>query len=363
MVFSQKSVSKWLFLSIFLSKFGIVAAQDPSFSQFYAVRSYLNPAMVGIQPGTSVNLAYRNQWFQIPGGFETFYGSVEFQEPNLNSAFGFSVFHDAEGQASLVTQRVAFNYNYFLTPNIQIGLEPSVTRKYLDWDKFIFPDQLDPVFGVSQTSVAVPILDRVYSFDLGTGMTYRGDLKNNGRYIIGVAGRHLWPWREESLQNLKAQTPMRLTLHGGVELPLTQHNMGDVRARHLTLLPSFKFDWHKPFQVLTLGCYVLYEKSVYLGVFNQHRYFLDEKNTNALSFVAGYKFPFGYKQVVDVGINYDANGTGLSLRSGGVVEMTMNVNFTNATIFPQGNFARRKKGFINRRNRGSKRVMDCRSFF
>lgn len=352
---------------LFLSK-SILHAQDPSFSQFYAVRSYLNPAMVGIQKGITVNLAYRNQWFNIPGGFETFYGAVEFQEPNLNSAFGLSLFRDAEGQASLVTERAAFNYNYFLTPNIQIGIEPSVTRKFLDWKGFIFPDQLDPVFGVSKTSVAIPVLDKVYAFDLGGGITYRGDIGRDSRYIIGVSAHHLWPFREESLQNLTALTPSRLTVHGGIELPLISYNNGSVRAQNITWLPSFKYDWHKPFQVLTMGVHVVYENAAYIGIFNQHRFLIDSKNTNALSFLVGYKFPFNGENLMDIGINYDVNGTGLSVRSGGVAEITMNINFGGATLFSSGGYARHRRGLLGRRNSRSgkgrrKTPLDCRSFY
>lgn len=352
-----------LMVGLWLSQ--AVQAQDPSFSQFYAVKSYLNPAMVGIQPGIALNVAYRNQWFQIPGGFRTFYAAAEFQEPYLRSGFGFSVLHNAEGQASLVTQRVAATYNYFLTPNLQIGIEPSVTQKFLDWDSFVFPDQLDPIFGVSQTSVAVPVLDRVYAFDVATGIAYRGDLKgkNDGRYIIGASAHHLWPWREESLQNLTAMTPTRITVHGGIELPLISHNSGDVRARSLTWLPSFKYDWHRPFQILTFGCHVVYENSIYFGVFNQHRWLIDSRNTNALSFLVGYKFLMAKGQIIDLGINYDANGTGLSLRSGGVMELTMNINFQGSNLFSQGKYGSRRSGVLTRRTPRNSRILNCKTFF
>jgi type IX secretion system PorP/SprF family membrane protein len=357
-----------VFLTLCLGVFSVVLqAQDPSFSQFYSVKSYLNPAMVGINSGVSINMAYRDQWFQIPGGYQTFYGAVELQEPVLNSAFGFSLFHDAEGQASLVTQRAAFFYNYFVTPNLTIGITPSVTRKYLDWGKFIFPDQLDPIFGVSQTSVAIPVLDRVYMFDMGVGAAYRGDLggKYEGRYVLGAAANHLWPWRNESLLNDAAMTPTRISIHGGIELPIVRHYTGDTRARRLTWVPSFKYDYHSPFQILTMGAHIVYEESVYAGFFNQHRFFIDGKNTNALSFLLGYKFPVGRGQLIDLGINYDANGTGLSLRSGGVFEVTMNVNFEDAVLFSQGGFAsRRGGGSWSGRGSGTRRqALKCKSFF
>ena len=72
--------------------------------------------------------------------------------------------------------------------------------------------------------------------------------------------------------------------------------------------------------------------------------------------------------LVDVGINYDVNGTGLSVRSGGVVEMTMNVNFGGAALLSSGGYARHHRGLLGRRNNRSgrgrhKTPLDCKSFY
>ena len=53
------------------------AAQDPTFSQFYINRLYLSPALVGLDPGTTLNVSYRNQWPGVSGAFNTASASVE----------------------------------------------------------------------------------------------------------------------------------------------------------------------------------------------------------------------------------------------------------------------------------------------
>ena len=53
--------------------------QDPSFSQFYANRIYLNPAFTGIENGISFAGTSRNQWSKVDQGFKTYIASVEFQ--------------------------------------------------------------------------------------------------------------------------------------------------------------------------------------------------------------------------------------------------------------------------------------------
>ena len=46
-----------------------LSAQDPSFSQFYANRIYLNPAFAGIEGGISATAVARAQWLRADRGF------------------------------------------------------------------------------------------------------------------------------------------------------------------------------------------------------------------------------------------------------------------------------------------------------
>ncbi len=327
--------------------------QDPTFTQFHNVRAYLNPALVGIQHGVSANVAYRNQWMQIPGAFQTVYAAVEVQEPYLKSGLGFSMLQDVAGQAAMVTQQFAFLYNYFVSPNLHIGLMPNVTRKYFDDKTYIFSGQLDPVFGNVGT-LPPPVLEQIYTFDVGTGASYRGDFTGNlkGRYMIGVAANHLWPWRNESLQNLVSKPPMRISVHGGVELPIVNFFDGDVKPRKLTCLPSFKYEWQQNMYQFAIGCQLIYQSTAYAGFYHQNSGRFNGLNTNAFCFLAGFKTPLSKSQTLDIGINYDVNGTGISLQSGGVLEMTANMNFSAAHLFS------------GRGARGSgKNILKCESFF
>ena len=93
-----------------LGLWGAVYAQDPSFSQFYANKLYLNPAFAGSQPGLSVSMAYRSQWSYVPGGFKTYNIGVDIQEPLLSSTFGFIALQDQEGAGALKTLHTGFIY-------------------------------------------------------------------------------------------------------------------------------------------------------------------------------------------------------------------------------------------------------------
>ena len=130
-----------------------VDAQDPAFSQFYANKLYLNPAFAGSQEGLTLSTAYRNQWSYVPGGFNTYAVSADIQEPYINSAFGFLASKDIEGEGLLTTTNVGFVYGYILkinkTANIHVGIKTSFAQKTVDWTRFTFTDQLDPILSRS----------------------------------------------------------------------------------------------------------------------------------------------------------------------------------------------------------------------
>ncbi|MCB0634515.1 MAG: type IX secretion system membrane protein PorP/SprF, partial [Lewinella sp.] len=52
----------WLVITCSLCGLVELKAQDPSFSQFYANRVYLNPAFVGLESGITLSATSRMQW-------------------------------------------------------------------------------------------------------------------------------------------------------------------------------------------------------------------------------------------------------------------------------------------------------------
>ncbi|MFT5382964.1 MAG: type IX secretion system PorP/SprF family membrane protein, partial [Saprospiraceae bacterium] len=103
-------MNKNLLTVLFIFCIYLCQAQDPSFSQFYASRIYLNPAFTGIENGVSFSGTSRNQWGKVDRGFRTYIASVEIQEPFLRSGFGLSLYHDTEGLMQLNTNQVSLSY-------------------------------------------------------------------------------------------------------------------------------------------------------------------------------------------------------------------------------------------------------------
>jgi len=229
-------MNKTLLTIFLLGCIQLCMAQDPSFSQFYASRIYLNPAFTGIENGISFSGASRMQWVNVDEGFKTYIASVEIQEPYLRSGFGLSLFHNTEGLMQLNTNGVSLSYAYHIPldkHNIHIGFQGHWVQKSVDWNKITFSDQLDPVFGDINPTTAVPLLDRISYTDFDFGILWRFQknmkigklLSRDTRTSIGLSIHHL-PYLfiknagNESFQNLDTQTSPRLTLHAGTVIPL-----------------------------------------------------------------------------------------------------------------------------------------------
>lgn len=324
--------------------------QDPSFSQFYNVKSYLNPALVGLQDGTTLNMAFREHWVKLPGSFRTMYLAAEIRAPLVRSSVGFTFMQDVAGSTALKEQRGSFIFNYQgirfpsskLFPELRLcgAIEFGVNRQYIDFANLLFPDQLDPVFGISRPSAATAIVQDVYSFDLGGGSSWIGDMKIGKTLIHFLLGASFHNYSfvrgGQGLSNTdpKAVTPMRLTAHGAAEIPLQRIEDGNVKPRNFSLGMHWRVDLHGKFWNSSIGSFLIYERRIYAGLLYQNRFYsIDSKNTNNLDFVVGYKMPFSKDQTMDLAFGYGAYGTGLSMRAGGSYELTMIYNFANAVLF------------------------------
>lgn len=356
-------------------------AQDPSFSQFYAHRNYLNPALTGLDPGLSVSAISRMQWLRADRGFRTYGATLELQEPFLRSGFGLSLLHNTEGIGNLATTNIGFSYAYTIPGrdnNFHFGLSARWAQKTLDWSKFIFSDQLDPVQGPIYQSSATPGLERISYFDVDFGAVWRFNsnfsigrgARSSARSMIGFAVHHLpgifgSPQLRESFQNLNTVVPPRLTLHMGTIIPVAIFRGA---GSELAISPNFKFDiqgenplnYSQSLKVYSIGAYVLYE-GFYVGAFYQDKvpFPSGTKNTNAFSIMLGGYLNANLRSSQDdqqffLGFSVDINTTGLGVAGGNVYELALRYNFADfPSLFGRG-----------RRGSGSKNsFLDCKDFF
>ncbi|MEO1518035.1 MAG: PorP/SprF family type IX secretion system membrane protein [Bacteroidota bacterium] len=365
-----------LYFTFFLLCVGLsVQAQDPSFSQFYANRIYLNPALAALDPGITLSGNYRSQWRNVDNGFQTYVATFEIQEPFIRSGFGLSVYQDIQGLPALTTSGVGLTYAYTIPMerhSVHIGMQANWFQKTVDYDKIIFSDELDPVYGDIYSTNFESGLDRstFTDFNIGAVWRFKGAINlGKKRYrdthnSIGISLNHATNvfnsvGADESLLNLETKTPPRMTIHGGSIIPLAF--VGGSKKKTISISPNFKYDIQgvdlfntkENLQVFTYGFYLLYE-GIYMGAMYQHKFLVSApKHTNAFIFSFGAHIENEKsKNKFFIGFSYDANTTGLGTTAGGVYELAVRWTFAKAPNI-----------FGGKNGRSSKKPMDCYHFF
>lgn len=356
-------------------------AQDPVLSQFFANRSYLNPAFTGIEQGLQLTTTARNQWLAADRGYRFYTAAVEWQEPCLYSGFGFMLTHADEGLAPISTTsgRLTFSYAAYRgqRANLHGGFQIALTQKSLNWDKLTFSDELDPVFGVIYPS-AVTLAGRqsVRVADASAGVLFRFDSRVQAarshrfdmRSHLGMVVHH-WASLSDNTDNESflgdyAAVPVRLTLHGGTIIPLEfLRGVGN----KVVLSPNFRLESQGPNPVafgrsLTLlsgGLYAVFLNQFTAGaLLNRRSPLPGGRHTNSTTLALGFSslpqatMGAAKKDIFYIGLSVDVNTSGLGVKSNNAYELNFRYNFRQAKTLCDI-----KKRKPTRAGRG--KVMDC----
>lgn len=231
-----------LLLLCLLASVGTLRAQDPVFTQYFTQKLYLNPAFAGYEPGTVVNSGFRNQWRSVASRearYLTNHVELSQEMPGLTSSkgsgmgLGLSYTDNAEGEGAyrattanvglLRWQRASLSiawHNWACNIDqskvgLSLGFSGSYNRYVMDWQRFVFGDQLDPIYGVVR-GTNVPLPDGGISgtsfFDASAGFVthYRPSLHQTFR--LGMAVHHII-LQNNSGNGFDERLPMRISLH------------------------------------------------------------------------------------------------------------------------------------------------------
>ncbi|MEM1323279.1 MAG: PorP/SprF family type IX secretion system membrane protein, partial [Bacteroidota bacterium] len=307
----------------YLLGFGVTNAQDPIFSQFYAAPLQLNPAFAGNTNGAHFALNYRNQWPSIPEAYITYAASYDQFVPSLNSGFGLMLLSDDAGQGLIKTNKVAGFFSYRLQVNrdffLRLGTQISAVQTRLDWDRFIFLDQIDERVGpISPGGTPFPTEEQRPD---QTSTTYldisAGILAYSPGIYGGISIKHLNRPDESVLginTNLNTGLPIRFTAHAGGEIKLTP---GNKRQPASFISPNIMFVKQGDFGQINGGAY-LSAGRVFGGTWYRHTF----SNADAVIFLVGVQ-----QGVFKIGYSYDWTISSLTLGdSGGSHEVSLIIN-------------------------------------
>lgn len=213
---------------------GMAAAQDPSFSQFFASPLTLNPALTGKFNGDlRVAGNYRNQWPTVNKAYVTSTLSIDFNlmQDKLREGdqfgVGFLAMTDKTANGILNSNYFGFSTAYHKAVDeeglhtIGVGFQGVYASRVLDGPRLHFVDglQLD---GSWLPSASEPVNLQVVTtsfFDLNAGLLYNGSLNGKNAVYFGAAMYNINQPKESFLGGSNLTVPQRLTIHGGGYFP------------------------------------------------------------------------------------------------------------------------------------------------
>lgn len=147
-------------IACFTAIAGMLQAQTPTFSQYYATGLYLNPALAGIEKSVLIGMNYRSQWANANLPYRTC--QLTFIQPFIREGvrpkhlggWGVSILNDEAGPArNFVTQSVSVSGSYNLQLNrkgtsfIALGGQVSALQQKVNANAFRWSSQYSPTQG------------------------------------------------------------------------------------------------------------------------------------------------------------------------------------------------------------------------
>jgi type IX secretion system PorP/SprF family membrane protein len=295
------------------------AAQDQEFSQYYAAPLYLNPAFVGTTSDHRFIANYRNQWPNIARGYVSYAFSYDYNLYNYNSGIGFLATVDQAGTAGMKSTQLNFLYSYKINIAkkwvISSGLNFGYAVRSIDFNKLLFGDQLqfDATGKVPTDDPAFFNLGNAHYFDFKAGM-----LAYNKDFWIGFSANHINE-PNRSLLNQESYVPFKLTIHGGVRIPLYT---GTFKKSSIPVLsPSFVYKKQGNFEQLDIGAHFLYQPIImglwYRGI-PLNKNVQGNLSQDAIVVLLGFQF-----DRVEIVYSYDFTVSSLGPISGGTHEVAL----------------------------------------
>lgn len=281
--------------------------QDPTFSQFYANRLYLNPAFAGTAKCPTLTMNYRNQWPGIDNSFITYSASFDQQIDAINGGIGVQLMTDRAGEGVLNTTSAAFMYSYQFNVNrkfsIRAGFQATVFQKSIDVSNLKFGDMIDARRGFVYQSQEQVKNDKVLYPDFSFGI-----IGFSKKLYFGAAVHHLTSPDEGFLDEAILQ--QRITGHFGAKLPL------GFRHEDMSWSPNIIFQTQGPAMELNVGAYFS-KGPVIVGLWNR-----SGNNRDAIIMLLGLE-----QNQFKVGYSYDFTISALNGQTGGSHEISLAYTF------------------------------------
>lgn len=301
-------------------------AQDPRYSQFYAAPLYVNPGFTGATIEHRFSMNYRHQWPNIPGAFDAYNASYDYNASEINSGFGLVLNREDAGSFGLTTNSVAFSYAYRFRLNRKTYLSPGLKMGYvsrgIDFERLVFNDQIE---SNSATTLDVDAFaqERVNYLDVNTGV-----LLYSQNYWVGASVNHLNKPNQTLVNDGISELPIKTTVQVGYKFKLSGSTISRLSAKDITV--AAHFESQAQFDQLDLGAYYNHEPFVF-GFWYRGIPVLKEQqdnnvNNDAFIVLVGYSVP---DRNLRFGYSYDITISRLATNTAGAHEISMVYEFAS----------------------------------
>ena len=333
-------------------------AQEPVFSQYNLNPIIMNPSLAGINNQWSLYANLRQQWPSLTSKFLT--NSISFDTP-LNNSFSSSVsfLKNSEGEGFLTSEyfRSSVSHEIVKLKNIndlnftiRIGMEYQYYRRYIDWSRLVFLDELHPIHGdIYSTSFIIPQeFTRTVNnnFNLGSIITLQNKEGNKSRlnkYLIIGASVHNMIKRSDAFIFNNYFIPRKYTIHGDF-----WWNKNSFKRLSI-IKQSFFYQQQNVFRTLQIGLFETEFQSnpLIFGAFYRSQGILidnDNDTFESLYFKVGFRH-ISKKYNLGIKICYSRDFTISELRNNtnGINELVLKIHSLRYGIFMNEEKERRKK--------------------
>jgi hypothetical protein len=185
---------KLLYILIFFPL--LTLAQDPTLTSPLFNKTYLNPAFLGMKSNGDLVFGsiVKNSFYPIRGPFNlySFNSEITKKIANIDGGLGLTYTSERQGDGFFENNNLILNFggkikiydNIFL----KVAIGPNLLTKKIDWNEFTFSDQLNPIYGITNTSVNHNLmLDNTSALNINLGINLKFDIIKNNSFLIGGA--------------------------------------------------------------------------------------------------------------------------------------------------------------------------------
>ncbi len=300
---------------------GLVKAQDPQYSQYYANSLYLSPGFAGAEQKTRGIFATRYQWPSLDASFITYTASFDHYFSQYNSGVGVIFNSDVATAAKLKTTEAGVQYAFQANLSKKLVFRPGIQLSYvsrsINYNKLTFGTQYTDN-GFNGGSSGENFNQNTISYaDISSGGVLYSD-----SYWLGVSAHHL-NRPNQSFINGESRLPTKFSFFGGVKFSFTpawrkRYKDSDEEK---SLSPTFLYKMQGKSDQLDVGLYGRYNKAIagmwYRGL-PVKVYKPEKSNHDALVFLVGF-----VHNGLNIGYSYDLTISKLTHASGGSHEISI----------------------------------------